>query len=179
MAKYEHGDIATYYFIVIEDSDIKRIQAWTDKKELAKVYLEFHNCKNLVMKSMTKSIDEIAKILEENWNDEIQIVNITIKNREKHKKGKETITVAVPITKTEGVFINEECANFLIQNVRYSYLNTAIPFLKGKYQRALNDILLWPVIKKVCDNKQHPILEQVEMDQLLILFKSFPDMFGK
>lgn len=181
MSKYENGDIVTYYFIIFEDKerDEKRIQGWTDDKSLAKIYLEFHNCKHLILKSVTKTIDEIAKILEENRNDEIQIVNINVRNREKHKKGEECVGMAIPATRTECQFINEETANFLLQDIRYSYLNTAIPYLKNKYQSALNDILLWAVIKKVCDNKENQILKYIELDQLLVLFRSFPDLFGK
>lgn len=181
MSKYERGDVVTYYFVIYEDKkrDEQRIQGWTDDKSLAKIYMEFHNCKNLFLKSITKTIDEIAKILEENRNDEIQITNINVRNRERHKKGEECVGMAIPATQTECQFINEETANFMIQDIRYSYLNTAIPYLKNKYQKALDDIILWPIIKKVCDNKESAIVKCIELDQLLVLFRSFPDLFGK
>lgn len=180
MTRYEPGDIVTYYFIIMNDNGNKRIQAWTDRKDLAKFYYEFHNCKKFTIKKITKTIEDMRKILEENANDEIMIANINIKNNNrKSKKDSETIMVSIPATRTEMSFINEESSTFMLSQVRYSYLDSAIPYLKNKYQKALNDIFLLSIIKKVCYNKESPIVQSLDMDHLIVLYRSFPDMFGK
>ena len=76
MAKYQPGDIVTYYFIIKEFDGNKIIQGWTDNKELAKFYMDFHKCKKFKIKTITDSIEEINKIREENWNDEIKLFHI-------------------------------------------------------------------------------------------------------
>ena len=180
MAQYEPGDIVTYYFIIMNDNGNKRIQAWTNRKELAKFYYEFHNCKNFSIKKITKTIEDMRRILEENANDEIMIANINIKNHERSgKKDPETVMISIPATRTEMTFINEETSSFMLSQVRYSYLDSAIPYLKNKYQKALNDIFLPAVIKKVCYNKESAITQSLYMDHLMVLYRSFPDMFGK
>lgn len=180
MAKYEPGDMVTFYFIVHDDGRNKDIRAWTDNKELAKLYLDFHMCKNFILKSSTKTIEEMAKITEENVHDEIKIHNIIVRNPDEHrKKGHETIIVSIPATEIERSMIDEECATFMLSHIRYSYLNTAIPYMKRKYQDALSSIFLNDVINKVCNERQSRITDSVRLDQLLILFRSLPDLFGK
>lgn len=179
MAKYEPGDIVTYYFIVYDNGDRKNIQAWTDIKDLAKFYMEFHSCKHFILKSITKRIEEIAKILEENRNDEIRICNLMVKNSGKRKKGEETKLICVPLTQTESMLIQEECSSFMASAVRYSYLNSAIPYLKSKYRQGLNDIFLSDIINATCNTRSTKIIELLEMDQLIILFKMLPHTFGK
>ena len=180
MAKYERDDIVTYYFIIMNENGNKRIQAWTDNKEYAKFYLEFHNTKNFSIKKLTKPLREMIKILEENANDEIQIApNIIIKNRDKKHKYDDFKTITIPATRMEISFINEEVATFMLSQVNYSYLDSAIPYLKNKYQRALNEIFLQSIIKKVCYQRDSKIVQSIHLDNLMILFRSFPDMFGK
>ena len=178
MAKYEVGDIVTYYFIIVEDSNGKRIQAWSDHKELVKYYMEFHKCKQFVIKSLTKPIEEISKILEENLHDEIKIHNMIIKNKD-GKKEKEWKTIPIPATETEYMFISEETNTYIASRINYSYLNESIPYLKGKYQRALHDIFLTDVIKKVIHGQNPKSTQMIMFDQLMVLFESFPDNFGK
>lgn len=179
MAVYEMGDVVTYYFVVFANDENKSIKGWSDNKELVKFYMEFHNCEDMVLKSITKRIEEIVKITEENCHDEIRIYNITIRNRGKRKKGEPATIVSIPATRTESTFITEEANTFLTSNIRYSFLNSAIPYLKGKYRDALDNIFLTDVINKTCNNRDSPITEKVEMDQLILLFKSFPETFGK
>lgn len=179
MAKYEPGDVVTYYFVIHDDGTRKDIVGYTDDKDLAKVYLDFHSCKNLRIKSATKRIEDINKILEENWNDEIGICNIITRNRDKRRKGEETATINIPATRTETTFINEEVKMFMASSVRYSYLHDVIPYLKDKYLSALDDIFLTSIIATVCDNVTRPELQAIEMDQLIVLFRMQPDLFGK
>lgn len=178
MAKYEVGDIVTYYFIIVEDDNGKHIQAWSDNKDLVKFYLEFHNCKKFVLKTMTRTVEEISKILEENLHDEIKIHNIHIKDT-KSKNGTGYKTISIPATETEFMFINEESNTFMASRINYSFINEAIPYLKGKYRDALKNIFLTDIIKKVIHGQNPKITQMIEFDQLLILFESFPENFGK
>lgn len=180
MAKYEPGDIATFYFIINEiDSDDKIIQGYTDNKDLAKYYMEFHKCKKFTLKSMTKTIEDISVILEENRNDEIKIYNITIRDP-KHKDGRNTKMISIPATDTEMRFLNEETKTYFSSHICYTLLNEAKPFMKRKYQEALDTILLQKVID-VNINAKPPakILINSELDQLMLLFRSFSDNFGR
>ena len=70
MAKYEEGDIVTYYFIIVEDGNDKRIQAWSDHKELVKYYMEFHKCKYYSIKKVDDIFERVMDIINENANDE-------------------------------------------------------------------------------------------------------------
>lgn len=181
MPAYESNEIVTFYFIIINNKGDKRIQAWTDNKEYAKIYLEFHNSKNLSIKKLTKPLKEMRKILEENANDKIQIApRITIKNRDKKNKHDEDFkTVAIPITRTELTFINEEVATFMMTTVGYSQISEMMPLLKNKYQKALHDIFLDHVIRKVIYQQNNNIVQSIKLDELLVLFKSFPYTFDK
>lgn len=179
MQKYDNNDVVEFYFIIMSEKNGKRIQAWTDNKDLAKCYYEFHNCKHFTLKRVSKPLIEMYKVIEENINDEIQIANIKIKNRDrKSKKDEEYIILNVPATRTEMTFINEESATFLLSQLNYSYLDSAIPYLKDKYQEALKDIFLVPILQKVVYNKDSRVSSSIELDQLMVLLKSFPDMFN-
>lgn len=178
MAKYETGDIATYYFVVMEDDGKNRIIGWTDKKELVKAYLEFHKCEKFKLKEVTKTIDEIGYILEENVHDEIKLLNIRVKDPD-HKKGKEeTKFILIPETEFSSIFISSEEQTFLASRINYSYINSAVPYLKDKYQKALNDIFLLDIIDAAINNKDTKIGRKMLFDELLILVRNFPDRFG-
>ena len=178
MAKYEPGDIVTYYFIISDEDGHSNIKAWTDNKDLAKFYLEFHKCKNFRLKKFTKPIEEISKILEENRHDDIMLANVVIKNPN-HKKGKETKMVVIPLTQTEQLFINEETTNFMSSRIDYGYLNGVIPYLKKKYQHAIEKTLLQDIIKLVVHGCQSSIVQSIQFDHVMVLFRSFPDNFGR
>jgi len=179
MAKYQPGDIVTYHFIIKEMNGDKIIQAWTDSKEIAKFYLDFHKCKYFRVKSLTKSIEEITKILEENWNDEIRIFNIITKNRTGKHKDEEFITISIPATETEMMFIREESSTFLASRINYGYINEAIPYMKKKYQDVLQSIFLTDVIRKVIYSHKVKFAQSIQFDELMILFRAFPENFGK
>jgi len=176
MAKYEPGDIATYYFVILEDEHGKRIQGWTDRKSLAEFYMKFHNCSNYRLKKVTKTIEEIRGITEENCHDEIILANII--TRDRNKKGSEIKHIVVPTTETEIRFVNEECDTFFSGKVNYAYLDGATQFLKNKYQRALERLFLPLIISKAVYNRSDPYREGIELDQLMVLFRSFPTNFG-
>lgn len=172
---YEKGDIATFYFIIAESNNDSRIQGWTDEKVLAESYIEFHKCKSFKMKSITRPIEEINKILEENIHDEITIHNLIVKDPDKPGKVR---TIPVPVTETEFTFIREESNTFMTSMVDYGYLNTVIPYLKKDYIKALKSIFLIPIIHLVVNNKQSEITSLIQFDELGVLFRSFPEYFG-
>lgn len=176
MERYERDDIATFYFIINDDNNHTMIRAWTDKKQLAEVYLDFHKCPNYRLKKVTKSFKEMIEIINENANDEIVIGNIYMKDPDKNH-GKPKI-VSIPVTNTEITFISEECETFLSSRINYSYMNDVIPYLKKKYREALGDIFLPSIIKKVVYNRNDDINQELRFDQLMVLFRSFPNDFG-
>lgn len=177
MAKYDEDDIATFYFIVmLSDDDENRIIAWSDKKEMAEVYMEFHSCKKLKLKKKTDYLYRITEILNENIHDEINIYNINIGDPKKKGRVK---SIQIPATETEFRFINEETNTFLASRVCYSYINEAFPYLKGKYQKALNNLFLRDVMGKVLHERNSKFIEEVQFDQLSVLYKCFSDRFGK
>ncbi len=179
MRKYDIDERCTFYFIVYDDDDMKRIQAWTDKKEYAKIYMDFHRCRNYKMKSITKRFDDMMNILNENYHDEINLYNISVRNDKDHKKGKETKIITVPLTSTEQLLINDESVSFMASRVDYSFINEAFHYLKDKYQKVLKTIYLKDVMEKVIYEKQSLFTNAVQVDELMILFRSFPDHFGK
>lgn len=180
MAKYQPGDMATFYFVIKEMGNDKIIQGWTDNKEIAKFYMDFHKCKNFKLKVITNTIEEINKISEENWNDEIKLFNIITKNRNKSRKNdKDFVTICIPATETECRFVREETSTFMASSINYGFINDALPFMKNKYQKILQSIFLTDVVQKVVYSKNVKFAQAIEFDQLLVLFQSFPENFGE
>ncbi|MCM1233261.1 MAG: hypothetical protein NC489_24350 [Ruminococcus flavefaciens] len=180
MKDYDNRDNVTFYFIILRDeNDNRQIHAWTDNKDLAKVYMEFHSCKNMSLKAVTNRYDRIVEVINENSQDEIGIYNITVRDPEKKKKHqKNTKIVTIPATSSEMMVIRDEGANFMYTRINYSYLNSAIPYLKNKYQRALQQLFLQNIIMKVTHNRTDPIIEEMEVDQLIVYLRTFPEQFG-
>lgn len=178
MAKYQDGDIATFYFIVNESDDNHQIQAWTDSKGLAEFYMKFHNCKHFKLKSVTKPVEEIFKITEENVHDEIGIRNV-ITRKPDQNKGKKYKYISIPMTGTESMFISEECASYMSSIINYGYLDSAVPYLKKKYRQAFKDVLLMDIINLVVNNVESKTLPEIELDQVRMFINLFPEMFDK
>jgi hypothetical protein len=179
MARYESGDIVTYYFVVMDNGDHSRIVGWSDNKMLVKYYMEFHKCKYHKLKVMTKPIEEINKILNENINDEIMIAKLFVKDPNHRKGEEERKMISVPVTTTEMQLINSEEQSFMMSMINYSYMNGVIPYLKPKYQEILEDIFLTDVVKFTCHNIQSKFTSSVKFDQLMVMFRLLPDHFGE
>ena len=175
MAKYDNGDLATYYFVINDDGKNQMVQGWTDDKDMVKFYMDFHNCKHFKLRVLTKPFDEIAKILDENANDEIQIRNITVRHPSKRHRVK---YVAVPMTKTEFTFIEEECKSLMSGMVNYSFIDSALPYLKKKYKDDLKMTLLIESIGVTIHGKRSLIIEDIQFDQMMVFILSFHDNFG-
>lgn len=180
MAKYQPGDMVTYYFVIKEVNGNKMIQGWTDSKDLANFYMDFHKCKNLTLKKMSGTIEEITKILEENLHDEIQLSHIITRNRDKSRKNPDdSVTICIPATESECRFIREEANTFMASRINYGFINDALPFMKKKYQNVLQSIFLTDVIRKVVYSQNVKFAQMVEYDSLMILLRSFPETFGE
>ena len=175
MPRYNPGDIVTYYFIIRDDSYGKIIKGWTDQKLLAEFYMKFHNCKSFTLKKLTATIEEINDILRENHNDEISIVNILV--RDQKRKG-EMKSISIPATTVEMDFINDEDSTMFYGRIDYGYLNEIIPYFKDKYLKALSKLLLPSMIKKAVYNRSDKFNTSIQLDQLMVLVKHFPNDFG-
>ncbi len=178
MNNYDADDRVTVYFIVYNEFGEKIIRAWSDNKDYAKAYMDFHKCKNYKMKSLTDTWRNVVNIVNENINDEIELVNINVKNDKKHKLGQECKLMVVPITTTERILINDESVTFMATRVDYSFIEEAFYYLKDKHQKALKSIYLKNVMDKVIHEKQSKFTDYVQMDELKVLFRSFPEHFG-
>lgn len=178
MKRYDEDDIVTYYFVISSNNKgDKQIAAWTDDKQLAKFYMDFHNCKHFRLKVISDMpIKNIGDIVDECLHDEIGIYNIKVRNNNKRGEMK---TISIPATESEMLFVNADAQSYFASYVDYGFLNMVIPYLKDKWQVVLNDILLDDVIKLVIHNRQSKYLQHIELDQLALLCKSFIDNFGR
>lgn len=178
MNRYDPDELVTFYFVIMSSDGIygeDRIQAWSDRKDLVKAYMQFHKCPHYRLKKITKPMHQMVEILDENNHDEINMYNITTRDP---KHPKRTKRIVIPATVTEQLFINEEIANFMMTQIDYAFLANAVPYLKPKYQRALEQVLLMDIIRKNVHGQNPVSLQKVEMDQLLVLVRSFPEHFG-
>lgn len=178
---YSADDECTFYFIIISDkySDEKHVQAYTDNKELAKAYMDFHKCKQFKIKTVKDTYRNIVEIINENLNDEIALYHMNIKSDPDHKLGEETKLVAVPITLTERDLVSEEADSFLASRVNYSLINDLMYYLKPKYQNILKDIFMTDIVMKTCYNKDSYFTLNAGIDEVRVLYRSVPDHFGQ
>lgn len=176
--RYEPGDEVTYYFIIMKENNLKTIVGWTDDKDIAKAYMEFHGCKNYHMKEITTTIEEIGKILEESIHDEIRLMNISVKNVNKKKHEDEIVFLTIPATELQIIHLKDESSHFLYSLINYSVINDAMAYLKGKYRRALEDIYLQDVINTVIHGQSNRITSNILFDELKLFIRTFPDHFG-
>jgi len=169
-------DQATFYFIVLTTGNQNSVKAWTDNKDMAEFYMEFHNCKNFQMRKMSNKYGEIIKIINANINDEIQIYNLLVKD-EKETDGIDVIQV--PATKSEidimNDAINTRCASSMVD---YSNMNKYVNRLKKPYQKALNKIGLLDLIASEIYNIPSKFTDNLQIDGLKLLFRLFSDYFS-
>jgi hypothetical protein len=178
MARYEPEDIVTYYFVIYEGYTENVIKGWTDDKDLAKFFMEFHKCKNYRLKKLTKTMKEIGGILNNNAHEEISMAEIHTRDR---KRNGEVKLIMIPMTRSELNFIQAETGNFVAGYVNYTAMYDTVQFLKNKYRRALDILLLTPIMNNVCQNEvdeKHNLLQYVDFDQLAIMYKCCPHEFG-
>lgn len=179
MALYEKGDIITYWFVLVEDEHGKRIIAHTDNKVLAQAYMDFHKYKGFTLKSMRDRVSEIVKITETAAINEIHLIPILTKNRNRKSKSDPVmVSVMVPITTGEHEMLKDDSSEFWNSEIPYSYLNSAIPYLKPKWRSVMDDILLTDVIKAVCHNQRAGAVSKLNVDQLMLMTRLPQQYFG-
>lgn len=179
MAKYETGDIVTFWFVIYHDPRHgKRIQAFSDNKNLVKFYMEFHKCEQFSLKSLTGTIDSMIGIMNDNTLDELEIASVYTRDPNAKKGRNKMKLIQVPMTQNEMAFVKEDSVDFLSSQINYSYLAEVIPYLKEKYQRALDDILLTDIIQSVVHQKRSRKLELVDIDQISLMPKLPNSHFG-
>lgn len=177
MKQYERGDIATYYFVIMSDDGKKIIKGWTDSKQLAKFYMDFHKCPSFHMKALTKPIEDFTEILNENRLDEIKIHRIKIRDPNGSKK-KPLRMVEVPMTETEASLIRDAKSDLMGLRIEYNLLHEMMPYLKGYYRKGLEMIMLPEAIRFAIYNQVAPMWKDCELDELRLLFASNPEIFG-
>lgn len=174
MALHDPDDIVTAYFVLKEKDGVTIIQGWSEDKNLVKSYMEFHNCKKFRVKKVTLKAKLMYEKYEENLHDEITIFHIGTKD--KNHPG-EIKTIPIPATTTEFNLINEETNTLVSSMIPYSYMNGAILYLKRKYRKALADTKLLDFIENVLHGQRSKFLENIQFDQLILLYKLFSDNF--
>lgn len=178
MKTFEKDDVVTCYFVIYDDSNIRQIQAWSYSKDMAEMYMDFHKCKLYHLKTVTTRAEELSEVISENIVSQINLYNIVTKNRDpKRKKNQPSKIIPIPATDTEMALIREEESGFMSMSIDYSYLLMVVPYLKDKYQEALNGILLDDVSNAVIHNRRSKRLEHIEMDELLLMAKSLKGHF--
>lgn len=173
-------DEMTYYFVIIDDGNNQRIQAWSDKKDYVKYYMDFHKCDKMHLKKMHGLYSDIIPILEENFHDEIGMFNIFIRNSDPNrKKHQELKSMVIPATNTEIICVSDEIGSFMSSIIEYRWINEMFPYLKKKYQRSIYGCLLGPIMEKVIHEKASPITSSIQFDQVMVMASCFPDHFGQ
>ena len=174
-----NSDEATFYFILIEDQGRKQIKGWSESKEMAEFYLQFHKSQKMTLKKMNGFYGDIVEILNENVHDEIHMYNILTRNQHESKRKKHpTEFIVIPATDTEIMFINDEMSSFMSNRIDYHFINACYPLLKEKYQAAINGCLLKSVMDKVVYEKTNSIVSSLQVDQLRLMIEEFSDQFG-
>lgn len=172
---YDKDDLVKNYFVINKADGKRKIQAWSPDKQLAKYYMEIHNNPNFELIKIEKAQGDMNIAMKENMYDKIKPVTLMRKNKDK-KKGYEL--VYVPMTINENRVVTDETNTFLSTYIDWNLLNQAVPYLKKKYRLALQTIFLSSMLKLMIENKADKYNQNIELDQLKILFKAFPDSFG-
>lgn len=176
MKRYNIGDMATFYFIIRKNKNKDSIiQAWTDVKALAEFYIDFHKCPAYSVRKITDRIETINNMIDDYYYNEISIANIYMRSKS-NRCSKKNITL--PLTSSELLTIQDSCDTFGSDIIDYANMNEMIPYLKNKYQKALNNIFLSAIIRRVIHNKPEKITQLIDFDQLAILTRMFPSEFG-
>ena len=173
MRKYDLSEDCTIWFVLFDDGNVKRIHGYSDDKELVDAYMEFHHCKHMSVKKVTNRADQMFELLNENINDEIGIYNRKIR-----KKKNTYEMIMVPMTYAESVLVNDEVTSMMYTRIDYQFINEVMYYLKDKYQKAIKQILLKSVINKVVYNRPDKVISSIDLDEVALLVKSQPDMFG-
>ena len=172
LKKYDPDEEVTVWFVVGSNPGGDYIQAWSDNKDLAKIYMEFHNCKSYHLKKRTDTLERIVEILNENTNDEISIYNVYTRGKHQMK------LVQLPLTMVEYTHIQDEAAVFMPTKIDYAFLNDCLFLFKKRWKQALDGVMLTDVLRFVIHNQRSSIIDGLGIDEVKLLVREFPDNFG-
>ena len=190
---YSYDEKITIYVITYNNPNDLRsttdIIACSKNKNLAKFYIEFHKCKYMKLRTIIdypKYINE--HIINNNINCEIQLAPM---NSKIYNKNTDSTYFIVPVTELELTDLNEFSGFFCDGLIDYKNIHLYYSYLKNKYRKALDIILLGSVIKDVLftskkqfsnENwKEHEemTITNIEMDNIALLYLIEPHLFEK
>ena len=151
------------------------VKAWTDKKALAKFYLEFHKCKNFKTIQVDSTMGNLSEILDGCIHDEIQIMNIRIKDPEKPYKEK---ILQIPMTQSELDVIVDQEKMWSSSMIDYGVLEKYYYKLKNKYKKIFDGIFLTDLIMNIQHGEESKYLKKIKQDQLALMYLLFEDSFN-
>ena len=176
--KYEEDYERTCYFIYYIDpqTNESKLAAYTTDKLLYKMYMKFHNCKDLKVKSVTDKNKNLIKMTNGRGAQKIQISRIKTRDPKDPYK---CMDIDVPITEEESLLVRGNCDNFTTGNMYgYQSIYQILPYLKDEYQEALKNIYLIEVCKKIFGDDYSPKVDDIEIDELMLMIRSEPHLFG-
>lgn len=185
---YDYDEMISIYLVIHEskkDTFNDDIVAWSKEKDLAKFYLQFHNCKNLKLKKYKDYPKNILNnVINNHINTEIKLANLRTYN----EKGKETILVA-PVTDLEMTELHEFTGVFCDTLIDYRSIHKLLGYFKKKYQKALGVILLPLIVNFVLfvgektftsrdKGLDSYLANQITIDEIKMLYFLEEDLFG-
>lgn len=150
------------------------IIAWSWDKELAKSYMEFHQCKQMKLTHRKGYYRDIMKSLAEYPGAELTIGYIhTLDPDSDKKKLKE---YAIPMTQNEGNLLSAERNSAGGGLVNYNRIIDMFYYLKDEYQEALAGLLFKEAYTTAKGGRTN-FGNTVKFDDLQLLLRISPDKF--
>ena len=190
---YSYDEKITIHVITYNNPDDLRsatdVVAWSQNKDLAKFYMKFHKCKYMKLKTITDYPKYIHEhIINNNINCEIQLAPLPSK---KYNKNTNSEYFIVPVTELELTDLNEFSGLFCEGLIDYKIIHSYYPYLKKKYRKAIDLILLPLIIQDVLftsyktfssenyDEFINMRIHDLELDKIALLYFIEPQLFEK
>lgn len=174
----DYDDEVVFYVIYSRELEKDCIIGWSDDKDLAKSYYEFHKCKNVYMKKLEGIYEKIYDILKDYINEQIFLKKLkTIDNNK-------IIKLVVPITVTEESLIYDQIETMCSFLVNYHDIIGWAEYLDKDYFNALNYLYLIDIARAQIygDDPEHDkrinIKNFIEFDEIKLLTRLSPTTFG-
>lgn len=175
---YEDVNTKTTCYLIYyidPDSKEKKLVGYTRNKNLLKLYLDFHNCKDMKVKPISATLGEINKILDNHVTCNICMKSLSTRDPDSPHK---TIEVLVPLTSDEYLMMQGCRDAFVIDNqCGYRFILQLMSFFKDKYSDALNNIYLGDIAKRIENMKYNEKVDQIDIDEVMLLIKSNRHLF--
>jgi hypothetical protein len=146
---------------------------WTEDKNLADFYLEFHHCKDIVVKKYEGPYRGIIGTLNDNANEKIEIYWI------RTRIGRKVKPVAVPMTTNEQRVLTQSTQTYCQGDlVEYQQIINLLPHLKKKYREAMKFLYFNELARNAIGGETTNFIAFVELDEARLLPKLYPQNFG-